>query len=572
MQLKQWLSTQVKSVENDHKPGLLIAVLRKRISIYLGSRFLFILILILMRTAVHYFRFTYVNTHFPLIELREMADWILGAALIEAFFYGLNEDIRQKSREIPNSRFSELLPLVRKRKWQHLSMIIVLFIYVAIDSWFPLLTSDRVFSVFDAVEIILLMKLMMHLFFLPDFAMIQGESRLHFKRWQFYLPEVLTALTLSLMTLLFGAWGVIFHFGLDLILREFLRIFILKETQKNLSCSYSLYKLSGFNVKEFFIDVLKIKNWIFGILQLLFRVETLFIIYIYRSNEELGLSLFLLNPFLRLGSDFIRLFIFDRLKIRNFLDRFAAKKIRFPLLLSSLVVSLLTGYILKLVLESLDHEVPPHFIYLPILFSISAWFSMELYSFFVSRLYSKNGKKIKGFYLCELTTTQLLLKEKIDLDQNGIIFFGKGRKIYIPSIMEDSKDEKIKWIQYFKGVIKKISWQTEFPKMLSKENAYTVFKELIPEGVILEQLPSNSDLEDQELTHYLRQYLEKGTMGVVILSGKKYKVTAGIFHGNPVIFLDPTRDESLSREKWKSLIESHSLSYKLKSVRTCTPT
>ena len=324
--------------------------------------------------------------------------------------------------------------------------------------------------------------------------------------------------------------------------------------------------MSGFNLKQFFIDVLNLKNWIFGFLQLFFRVEIIFIIYIYRSNEELGLSLFLLNPFLRLGSDFIRLFIFDRLKIRNFLDRFAAKKIRFPLLLSSLGISMLTGYILKLVLEFLENEVPPHFILLPIFFSVSAWLSMELYSYFVSMLYSNNDKKVKGFYLCELTTTQLLLKEKIDLDQNGIIFFGKCRKVYIPSIMEDSKDEKIKWIQYFKGVIKKISWQTEFPKTMSKNDAYALFKELIPDGIILEQLPRNSDLEDLELTHYLRQYLEKGTMGVAVLSGKKFKITAGIFHGNPVMFLDPTKDESLNREKWKSLIETHALNLKLHSV------
>ena len=561
MILIDWLKKQIQRISpSPLRVGLTEALFTGHIYLYLSKRVTGFGLLVFFRFVLHLFRFRFIAIFFPLIDLNQMTKTIIGLSLLETFWFGYNEDIRQRSRELTPQKFHLLLKHVRKGKLLGSILSICLAVYFLKSTLLPLLVTTRIYSVYDAILGFLILKSMFHFFFLPDFALLQGQSRLPIKRFELYLPEILSLVGLLLITEILGPWGVVIHLGADIFLREAMRLIFLFRAQKNIGIQYSLFKIDFTAFQSSIINSAFVKKNLLGIIQIGFRFEMLALMLLLSTSDELRYDLFLLLPLIRFASDFLKLANFDRMKVRNPLDTIAWYKTRYLYCGFGLMMGLFL-IILNSFIFALESEFTIAIV-LMLLSTIVTFFLFESYAQVVRIFFFRGIKKAPYFWFCKVRKRSLDPMQLEKLLALGSFFFGRG-KIYIPS-SNNSEKEKLEWISYFKGGLLSIQLLTRSEiesQLLSKEKCLDLFSADTQNLKLLSSfrtLPRLIAIERMKQANYFLKFADqrKSRNGLGTLS-------AGVFGKKSVLFFESAPDPTKNTLIFRSRLAQHAIAKQL---------
>ncbi|MBS1960648.1 MAG: hypothetical protein JST04_00420 [Bdellovibrionales bacterium] len=294
--------------------------------------------LISIRGGVHFIRFWIVANAFPGLELSDLATWLLGLGLIEAAVAGALEPLREAMRNHRGSPGSGIL--TESRRWNRRIAILnfVLGAYWFHRHGWALLTSDRVFSIFDAVRIISLFRLACGLALLPETALVQGRTRSHVGGKTLYGVEALSIAGLPPLILLFGPWGVAAHFLWEAAVREGARAWILLRTERDLGWPHAWFRWPRKGRSE--PTALSFPPWLGGAMRIAFRAEAWLLPFLWKHGDARVLVFFL--PWIRGLTDLPKVFEFDLLRNRFRIDsRVAGETLRrlFPAMTAAICLT-----------------------------------------------------------------------------------------------------------------------------------------------------------------------------------------------------------------------------------------
>ncbi len=305
--------------------------------------------LVTFRGLIHLARFLLISELIPGFNLSDLAQWILGVGIVEAAAYGSMEEIRERARDLGDQKFKEALILTRI--WNRRFFYLLVFIWVCffVKYLLPIISTDRVFSIFDAIRIFFIIRFSWNTILLPESALIQGKSRLHLSSVFLYGPEIFSFIGLPILFYFFGIWGISFHYLWEALIKEGSRTWILRKTRNDLGIAHRWLRWPKSN-----LPLIKTsgKTWIFIIFQMMTRVEAWALPVFWHYGGGLSLVFFL--PWIRSLVDFGKIFQFDLLRKRFRIDHFVSystlKRVSFLSIPYGMVILLSLELISKIIL------------------------------------------------------------------------------------------------------------------------------------------------------------------------------------------------------------------------------
>ncbi|MBU6375102.1 MAG: hypothetical protein KGQ59_03830 [Bdellovibrionales bacterium] len=563
--LHRWLKSRLKSIpQHGGRQGFSQAYLTGSPLSFLTRKMLRFFPVVGVRTLVHFMKFYFIAVSFPMIQMHVLASWFLGLSLMENFFYGFNEDLRHTGRKVTAVFYPWVRNRLRARRWVMMGVALVFLAYEAKHDWIPVLTTDRVWSVFDYIRTVLILKTVSHLFFLPDTALIQGQTRLHFKGWELVAPELAVVVMLPVMRSLFGPMGVAHLFAVEFVARELVRIGVFLRTKRHMNWRYSILSSTfrsprSSSAQESWKEKLAIpaSSFLFGMLQVLFRVESVALLAALHHLGGSGIDFFLLIPMIRFPADFMRNLSFERFRERTPLDQWVAVKMRRPIFgfVFGLMTTVLLGLGFWMDLEPRGQAL---------VFGVGAMIvlltavSLELYAFALGRIFGVNRRGTLGFWRCQLSIKTLPVRLETELRQMNVLFFGRG-EVWIEETGK-SKGSAIEWIRFFGGALSRIEFITVESlkrQRMSSEDARRAFGALVPNGKVYRDL-SWTKKEDFGAVARLANRFLRNAYSPGKTRGSKLRITAANFARNEVLFfVDPTVGPSAPSLRWLGLIADH---------------
>jgi len=548
--LLEWLRTKLDSVRRPDRPtNLSTALLTGRLTAYVFARIRGLVLLGVIRAATHYFRFRFIVHQFPLIELEEIATWVLALGLLEGFFHGFCEPLRELARNLSRTNASALVSTVRAYR-SLLAVIACLLLLIPLTrNWLPVALTDRVLSVYDILISILALKTFSRLLVLPDFVASAGFSRLHFRKSELFVPDLLIAALLPVFGAIFGSWGVIAHYAFDLTARELIRLRVLLRTRRNIGLSYRMRRFGAPFAKWVHFG----SGMALGLTQLLTRLETVGVLALISFGSSSATHLFLLLPLLKVVASAPEIFFFDRMKTRNPLDQWAGEAARTQIwaaciILASLVSLLTTSSA-------------------PLLLGVISLGATELQQWLITRVLRQSGQSrpaTPNFDLVmSLYPRSILSSHRKKLIEARARLF--PREARIPFDFEPSKAEIRAWLLALEGSVHHWTvapFQGDPPALPLAEEAIETFRKVLPQGSVFSErrdfVKLSSLVPDSRALLAATCASLRSVTGSVRLRGGRHRLTAILCRDSRlVIFLDPTIGPSEARLAWQTWLRLH---------------
>ncbi|MBU6153816.1 MAG: hypothetical protein KGP28_05895 [Bdellovibrionales bacterium] len=268
------------------------------------------------KNTIHLTRFFLMYTLLPGLNLTHLASWLLGLGLVHSALSGAMEEIRESARAARSSVLPS--PLKTVRQWNRRMIGVIALSGVPLLIWVlqPAFSSQRIFSIYDLIRTISVIRMMSAIGWLPESAYIQGISRSHTSSFRLFFTEMACFLGLPVLILVFGPWGLAFHFGYEFLIKEAVRIDLFFRTRRNLGMTHRLFRWPAPK------DAGELRSrfhWGWIGLAIMTRLESWILPLIWKAGLGAGLVFYI--PLIRSLMDYGTVFRFDVLRNRRRIDR-----------------------------------------------------------------------------------------------------------------------------------------------------------------------------------------------------------------------------------------------------------
>jgi hypothetical protein len=311
--LHRWLEKRRRAVAS--WPRLADALLSDRGARYVRYRLRFVLVRVLLRTALHVMELVLLSELFPLEWLAPVFIFRMSAPLISSFWWGALESLRDGVRALTFRRHGELGPLVDD--WVITSMGIALTLFGLAVLW-CLSGLDEIegFSILDAYALAIALRAGLDCVTRTLHSSVYALQRVYRPLSTLALVDVVDLIGPILLWWWFGAWSFALSILVSAALRTVFGLHYVGRARQRARMPAFVFGVALRRMLRRRSWVLRGSVWKWGAASLLTQVDALLVIAFTGfggSWEEspIAILLYLFSPLMMAGVGWARVFYFD---------------------------------------------------------------------------------------------------------------------------------------------------------------------------------------------------------------------------------------------------------------------